>query len=102
MVQAEEAATADKPGRLPSPEELRKRAKDQEVDGLCNPVSLEIFTTWYSFGGAQRGLSPQEVLDMPAWLRQDFSLIMRYVSEARDNHKRLQPKTPKPTPRRRR
>ena len=94
-MQAEEAAKADKPTRLPSPEELRRKAKEQEHDGLCNPVSLEIFSVWYSYGGAQRGLSPQEVLEMPAWLRQDFSLIMTYLSEERDNRKRLNPQTPK-------
>jgi hypothetical protein len=61
------------------------------MDGLCNPASVEIFTTWYTFGGAQRGLSPEEVLSMPAWLRADFSLIMTYLSEERDLMKRSKP-----------
>jgi len=58
-------------------------------------VSLEIFTTWYTFGGAQRGLSPEEVLSMPAWLRQDFSMIMTYLSEERDKVKKAKPPKPK-------
>jgi hypothetical protein len=75
---------------------LRAKAKEEEQDGLCNPVSLEIFTTWYMFGGQQSGLSPQEVLAMPAWLRQDFSTIMGYLADERDKVKRSKPPKPKP------
>jgi hypothetical protein len=58
-------------------------------------VRIEIFTTWYTFGGAQRGLSPEEVLSMPAWLRQDFSLIMTYLSDEREQVRRSKPKPAK-------
>ena len=75
-----------------TPDELRRKAKEQELDGLCNPVSLEIFITWYTFGGAQAGLSPTEVLSMPAWLRQDFSLIQNYIADERDRVERYKPK----------
>lgn len=91
---AEEKAKEDKPKRPPTPAELRKKAKEQEDDGLCNPASREIFTLWSAFGGAQHGLSPKEVLEMPAWLTQDFLLIMRYISDERDKVKRSKPKKP--------
>jgi hypothetical protein len=92
IVSAEEDAKRDKPKKALSAAELHKKAKEQETDGLCDPVSLEIFSAWYAFGGAQRGLSPQEILSMPAWLRQDFLLIMTYISDERDRVKRNTPK----------
>jgi hypothetical protein len=81
-----------------TPAELRKKAKEQEHDGLCDPANLEVFIVWHLFGGAQRGLSPVEVMEMPATLRADFSLIMQYVSEERDKVKKAKP--PKPRGRR--
>jgi len=54
------------------------------------------------FGGQQSGLSPQEVLSMPAWLRQDFSTIMGYLADERDKVKRSKPPKPKATTARRR
>jgi hypothetical protein len=74
---------------------LRAKAKEEEGDGLCNPVSLEIFSIWYSMGGSQRGLSPVEVIEMPAWLREDFSLIMKYLGDERDRVKKAKPVKPK-------
>lgn len=36
----------------------------------------------------QRGLSINEVLSMPAWLRQDFSFIVGVIADERDRLRR--------------
>lgn len=88
---AEEEAKEDKPKRPPTPAELRKKAKEQEDDGLCNPASIDYFIRWHTFGGPQRGISFTELLETPAWLLEDFSTIMMYVSDERNRVRRSKP-----------
>jgi len=96
IVEAEEAAKDDKPQKPLTPAQLRAKAKEEEIDGLCNRESIEYYILWHSMGGSQRGLSPVEILEMPAWLRMDFSTISRYTAEEHDRVKRNKPKKPKP------
>ena len=90
IVEAEAEAKADKP-RPPLTYE-QKLAKDQQAEreGLCNAESLDIFQTWFLFGGMQRGLSIEEVLCMPAWLRQDFVFMTTTIADERERLEREQ------------
>lgn len=90
IVEAEEELKSDKDKPPLTLAEIREKAERKEIEGLCNLVSVDIFSTWYAFGGMQRGLSVDEVLSMPAWLRQDFSFIVGVISETREAHEREQ------------
>jgi len=72
---------------LPSLEELKREAKLLESQWLCDPASLEIFTTWYLFGGTQHGISPLEAMQMPGFLRHDFSFILSVLGKERSRRK---------------
>jgi len=57
--------------------------------GLIDEANLEIFLTWWSFGGAQHGLTPMQAAEMPAAMRTDFSFILETISlERRRQEKR--------------
>lgn len=62
-----------------TPEQLERIEKE----GLCKEESLEIFATWYTFGGMDRRLSLTEILTIPAWLRRDFRYILSTMSTRR-------------------
>jgi hypothetical protein len=70
----------------PTEDELRRI----EAQGLCHPSSLEIFVEWYTFGGISRGLSLQEIADMPSTLRKDFRLILSTISTRRRERENMQ------------
>lgn len=69
-------------------EQLIARKKFEAQRGLCREESIDIFLTWHSFGGMQRGLSPMEVMEMPAWLRIDFQYILSVISRLRRERKK--------------
>lgn len=54
---------------------------------------LEVFNTWYAFGGAQGGISPMEAASMPSAMRKDFLYILGRLSEERKLRKK--PKKPR-------
>lgn len=59
-----------------------------EREGLIDPAHLDLFVTWYFFGGPQRGLSPQEIADMPAAMRRDFVFLLGKLGQKRRRRKR--------------
>jgi hypothetical protein len=60
-----------------------------EREGLCKIESLDIFYTWYVFGGMNRGLTMTEVVEMPLWLRKDIRFIMGQMSVQRHDRKNI-------------
>ncbi len=84
------------PEKLLAEKEARKISREH---GLNDPASLDIFSTWYAFGGMQNGLSPVEVAAMPTWLRDDFRFLISelgYERKQRDSKKKAdEPPTPK-------
>jgi len=84
------------PEKLLAEQAARKAGREH---GLNDPASLDIFATWYAFGGMQHGLSPTEVAEMPTWLRDDFRFLigeLGYERKQRDSQKRDKvPFTPK-------
>jgi len=75
---------------LPTLEEIKKEAAFLDAQSLCDPASLEVFTTWYTLGGAQHGISPMEALSMPGWLRHDFTVILSILGKERSKRKRAE------------
>ena len=65
---------------------------EREKEGLCDEANLEVFITWYAFGGAQGGISPQEANDMPSTRRRDFLYILGKLSEERKLRKKAKGK----------
>lgn len=66
------------------------------MDSLCDESSIDVYMTWFALGGPQRGVSPVEALEMPAWLRHDFSIINRYIGEERERvRSKKKPKKPR-------
>ena len=86
---AEAEATKDD-DKLPSIKELEAEAAFLAAQWLCDPASLEIFTTWYTLGGAQHGISPMEAMQMPGWLRHDFTAILSILGKERSKRKRAE------------
>lgn len=84
------------PEKLLAEKEARKISREH---GLNDPASLDIFSTWYAFGGMQHGLTPTEVAAMPTWLRDDFRFLISelgYERKQRDSKKKAdEPPTPK-------
>lgn len=62
-----------------------------EKHGLIDPANLDIFATWYSFGGPQHGMTPMEVAAMPSAMRKDFQYILGELGKAKKRHKRAKP-----------
>jgi len=68
---------------LPSLSELKAEAESKEREGLSNPASLSIFMLWMQFGGAEHGLSLDDIMNQPAWLLHDFAYINGVISKER-------------------
>lgn len=66
----------------------REEMDKVEREGLCDDVSLDIFLTWYTFGGISRGLGLAEIVQMPLWLRKDFRYILGALGARRRDRKR--------------
>ena len=83
-----------------TPQQLRDKAKADEWRGLCNPLSIEIFETWYVLGGSQSPPTLTDLWQLPAWLLQDIRYISSELGEARDkartSRKNKAALTPKP------
>lgn len=62
----------------------------EERKGLLDEANLEIFLTWWSFGGAQHGISPMEAAAMPASMRQDFNTLLAEVNRERKRQEWLE------------
>ena len=86
------------PEKLLAEQAARKESRER---GLNEPASLDIFSTWYAFGGMQHGLSPVEVADMPTWLRDDFRFLISELGHERKQRDGQKKKDKPPTPKRR-
>lgn len=60
-----------------------------ERKGLIDEANIEIFLTWWGFGGAQHGISPMQAAEMPMSMRQDFNYILEEVNRERRRQERL-------------
>lgn len=81
-----------KDGPLPAPPISRKDLAEAERKGLLDEANLEIFMTWWSFGGAQQGISPMQAAEMPAAMRQDFAYILEEIRRERRRQESLEKK----------
>lgn len=67
--------------------------EDLSGQGLIKEEHFDLYLRWLRFGGAKRGLSPQELIDMPADLTADFLWLQgRYNRELQRAHKIKQEK----------
>lgn len=64
--------------------ELREEAEREQNEGLCNPLSIDIFETWYVLGGPQSPPSLSELVSLPAWLLRDIRYIFTQLGDARE------------------
>lgn len=55
-----------------------RRAAWEELHDLGN---LDLFCRWVQFGGLERGMSRQELLDMSPEDKHDWDLLMRLYGE---------------------
>ena len=62
--------------------------KRVEIEGLINPEHLELFVTWYCFGGMEKGISISELMTLPVALVADFSYLLRELGRYRLMYKR--------------
>lgn len=73
--------------------------KASREHGLNKIENLDVFSTWYAFGGMQRGLSWQEAAEMDAADRDDCRFLLaelNYERKQRDSKKKAdEPPTPK-------
>lgn len=53
--------------------------EDPDVSPLCDEAHLQVFALWYSLGGMNQPLTPQECADMPATLAKDFMYLIRRI-----------------------
>jgi hypothetical protein len=81
-----------KDGPLPLPPITPKELAEAERKGLLDEANLEIFMTWWSFGGAQQGISPMQAAEMPAAMRQDFAYILEEIRRERRRQESLEKK----------
>jgi hypothetical protein len=63
---------------------------EAESKGLVDEANVEIFLTWWSFGGAQHGLTPMQAAEMPAAMRKDFGYLLEEISRERKRQKHLE------------
>lgn len=65
---------------------------DADRQRLIDDAHLDLFVTWYQFGGQERGLSPMEIAAMPADLLSDFQTLLAMLGRerrrAKAKHKR--------------
>lgn len=96
IAKAEAASTSSADGddsdELPELDELKAQAAEMEKKGLIDPANLDIFATWYFFGGPQHGMTPMEVAAMPSAMRKDFQFILGELEKAKKRVKRVKPK----------
>lgn len=57
--------------------------KRVEFDGLINPEHLDLFITWYGFGGLEKGISLSELITLPGPMISDFSYLLRELGRYR-------------------
>jgi hypothetical protein len=89
-VTSEQRARAEaKDGPLRLPPLTKKDLAEAEKKGLLDEANLEIFMTWWSFGGPQQGISPMQAAQMPAAMRQDFAYILEEVRRERRRQETL-------------
>lgn len=61
-----------------------------EWKGLLDEANLEIFLTWWSFGGSQHGITPMQAAEMPTTMRQDFSYMLEEIGRERSRQGKLE------------
>jgi hypothetical protein len=81
IAEAEADALANK--RKPLPLLTEDDMKRVEMEGLNSPEHLELFVTWYCFGGLEKGISLSELMALPGPLIADFSYLMRELGRYR-------------------
>jgi len=52
-----------------------------EREGLIDDSHFDLFVIWWQFGGSQRGLSPMEIVEMPAAMVKDFLYLMGQLNK---------------------
>ncbi len=72
-----------------------KKERD-EMEGLCDPLSLEIFSAWYTLGGSQSPPSLTDLYNIPAWLRKDIVYIYSVIGDEREIARKKRKKDAKP------
>jgi hypothetical protein len=78
-----------------------EKKQREENDGLCDPLSLEIFSAWYTLGGNQSPPSLTDLYNIPAWLRKDIVYIYGVIGDERESARKKRKKPKTPTPRKR-
>ena len=54
-----------------------------DYEAFVKPEHLDLFLTWYGFGGAEKGISLTEIMTLPADVITDFSYLMRELGRYR-------------------
>ena len=72
--------------------EKQAEAEAESRIGLCDPANFDLFVSWYTFGGIQHGMTPMQVAEMPAAMRQDFTTILGRIEKERKRRPKKKPK----------
>lgn len=75
--------------------EKQAEAEAESRIGLCDPANFDLFVSWYTFGGIQHGMTPMQVAEMPAAMRQDFTTILARIEKERKRRPKKKPKNGK-------
>ena len=62
---------------------------EHEATPLCDEASLQIFRTWYQFGGMKRPLTPVEAAETPAGLARDFVYLLKRIRQLSESEMEL-------------
>ena len=68
-----------------------------ERDGLIDDENFDVFIMWLQFGGEQRGLSPMEIIAMPASMVKDFIYLMSQLNKKKKRFRKTKEKKKKTT-----
>ena len=82
--EADALANKNKPFPILSEDDLKRI----ELEGLIKPEHLELFVTWYCFGGLEKGMSVTELRTLPGPLIADFSYLLRELGRYRLMYRR--------------
>ena len=85
IAEAEADALANKHKATPvlSEEDVRRA----EHEGLIKGEHLDLFLTWYGFGGLEKGISLSELMTLPGDLIADFSYLLRELGRLRSMYR---------------
>lgn len=85
LADAEQRARDDteKPARL-----TKEDVQRADRRGLIDEGSLDVFVTWWQFGGMEKGLSLIEIVQMPAALRSDMLYLLGELGKIRKGRRK--------------